>query len=202
MKNWKTTLAGIAVAAIAAATALNWLTIEQGMSITAALVAVGLIAAKDNNVTGGTVKQSEKPFKNNTLSLVFALLSISMLASSCKVTFVPAANIEMKTDVNTGAQKTDALYLKMIGSTDKTFASYSNDYAEVEASINSIVLRDSVRTKGGNIFKSAQILRDHFKTYSTDHLLRGKLTTGELSAYMNYLRAFWRPLQVQENSLK
>lgn len=57
MKNWKTTLAGIAVAAIAGATALGWITVEQGVSITGALVAVGLIAAKDGNVTGGTVKQ-------------------------------------------------------------------------------------------------------------------------------------------------
>lgn len=56
IKNWKTTVAGIAVAAIAVATALGWITAEQSASISAALVSLGLIAAKDNNVTGGTQK--------------------------------------------------------------------------------------------------------------------------------------------------
>lgn len=57
MKNWKTTVAGIAVAAIAGATALGYLTTEQAASITAALTALGFLAAKDSNVTGGSVKQ-------------------------------------------------------------------------------------------------------------------------------------------------
>lgn len=54
IKNWKTTVAGLAVAAIAVATALNWITADQSAAITAALVSLGLIAAKDSNVTGGT----------------------------------------------------------------------------------------------------------------------------------------------------
>lgn len=56
-KNWKTTLAGITVAAIAAATALGYLTPEQATAISGALTALGLLAAKDSNVTGGTVEQ-------------------------------------------------------------------------------------------------------------------------------------------------
>lgn len=57
MKNWKTTAAGVLVAFLALATYFGWLTEEQGMSITSVLTALGLIAAKDNNVTGGDVKQ-------------------------------------------------------------------------------------------------------------------------------------------------
>lgn len=57
MKNWKTTVAGIAVGAIAAATALHWITVEQATAITAALTSLGLLAAKDSNVTGGTKQQ-------------------------------------------------------------------------------------------------------------------------------------------------
>ena len=56
-KNWKTTAAGVLVALLAAATYFGWLTEEQGMSIPSVLTALGLIAAKDNNVTGGDVKQ-------------------------------------------------------------------------------------------------------------------------------------------------
>jgi len=57
MKNWKTTVAGILVAAIAGATALGYLTAEQAAEITGALTALGLIAATDHNVTGGSVEQ-------------------------------------------------------------------------------------------------------------------------------------------------
>ena len=57
MKNWKTTVAGIAVAAVAAATALHWITGDQATAILGALAAIGLIGAKDSNVTGGSVKQ-------------------------------------------------------------------------------------------------------------------------------------------------
>lgn len=56
-KNWKTTAAGVLVALLAAATYFGWLTQEQSISITSVLTALGLIAAKDNNVTGGDVKQ-------------------------------------------------------------------------------------------------------------------------------------------------
>lgn len=52
MKNWKTTIAGIAVAAIAALTALGYLSPEQAASITGALTALGLLSAKDHDVTG------------------------------------------------------------------------------------------------------------------------------------------------------
>ena len=57
IKNWKTTAAGVCVGLIAAATYLNWITADQAAAITAALTGLGLIAAKDSNVTGGTTKQ-------------------------------------------------------------------------------------------------------------------------------------------------
>ena len=49
IKNWKTTAAGIAVALIAVATSLHWLTAEQAASITGVLTAFGLAIAKDND---------------------------------------------------------------------------------------------------------------------------------------------------------
>lgn len=54
MKNWKTTLAGVAVGLITAATALHYITVDQATAITGVLTALGLISAKDHNVTGGT----------------------------------------------------------------------------------------------------------------------------------------------------
>lgn len=52
MKNWKTTIAGVLVALITLATYQGWITAEQATSITGALTALGLIVAKDNDVSG------------------------------------------------------------------------------------------------------------------------------------------------------
>lgn len=50
MKNWKTTLAGVLVGAIAVATYMGYLTDDQAAQLTAALITLGLIVAKDGNV--------------------------------------------------------------------------------------------------------------------------------------------------------
>lgn len=57
MKNWKTTVAGIAIGLTAGLAALHVITAEQAGAVMAALATFGLIAAKDSNVTGGTTKQ-------------------------------------------------------------------------------------------------------------------------------------------------
>jgi hypothetical protein len=61
MKNWKTTTTGIiaiitavlgAVSGVIAGHAVDWTSV-----VSAVIAGVGLIAAKDSNVTGGTVQQ-------------------------------------------------------------------------------------------------------------------------------------------------
>lgn len=52
MKSWKTTIAGVLVGAIALATYMGFLTAEQAGQVTAALTALGLILAKDGDVSG------------------------------------------------------------------------------------------------------------------------------------------------------
>ncbi|MES2457197.1 MAG: hypothetical protein V4594_16705 [Bacteroidota bacterium] len=57
IKSWKTTAAAVALALVAAAAGLNWITAEQATAIGLALGAFGFAAAKDSNVTGGTTQQ-------------------------------------------------------------------------------------------------------------------------------------------------
>lgn len=61
MKNWKTSLAGGAAVATAVGHLLTQLGLGDFSSIvpdvTAIMAGLGLLFAKDNNVTGGTVRQ-------------------------------------------------------------------------------------------------------------------------------------------------
>lgn len=52
MKNWKTTLAGIVVAGLGIATAMHWISPEVAGAIATIATALGLVVAKDSNVTG------------------------------------------------------------------------------------------------------------------------------------------------------
>lgn len=49
MTNWKTTLAGIIVGGVAAATALKWISPEIGQAILGIAAAIGLIVAQDGS---------------------------------------------------------------------------------------------------------------------------------------------------------
>lgn len=57
LKNWKTTLAGVAAILAVAAKVLTTGTVDWATDGPAVIAAIGLIAAKDSNVTGGTSKQ-------------------------------------------------------------------------------------------------------------------------------------------------
>lgn len=63
MKSWKTGLAGILVIALMVAHQFYPAIFTEAIvgSITSLLVAVGLIAAKDANVTGGNVSNGDTP---------------------------------------------------------------------------------------------------------------------------------------------
>jgi hypothetical protein len=55
-RNYKTTIPGIAVAAVALLVAFGYINEHQATAISGALVALGLMAAKDNDKTGTSIK--------------------------------------------------------------------------------------------------------------------------------------------------
>jgi hypothetical protein len=60
-KSWKTTLSGVIAIVIAAGNAIQGMLsgtpVDMATTIAAVMAGIGLISAKDNDVTGGTVKQ-------------------------------------------------------------------------------------------------------------------------------------------------
>ena len=52
LKNWKTTVAGIAILATTVATQQGYITVEMSAAINTILIGLGFVVAKDGNKTG------------------------------------------------------------------------------------------------------------------------------------------------------
>ena len=57
MKSWKTTLAGAIVLLTGVAVTMKWITSDVATAVITIAGALGLVAAKDSNVTGGSTPQ-------------------------------------------------------------------------------------------------------------------------------------------------
>ena len=61
MKSWKTSLAGIVAIIIAGLVQLKYLTADQGVVISGAILGIIGLVAKDGQVTDGSIPQASPP---------------------------------------------------------------------------------------------------------------------------------------------
>lgn len=132
--------------------------------------------------------------------LLLSLLFIT--AISCKVSFVPAASAEIKAQVENTAKMTDALYLGIEAAPDKSYAGHAIKYAEINAEINSLVLKNTYRLKAVNFQNMIGTVKEMFLKYEGEHKAKGSITAGEAKVYNSYMAGFWQPLLESENLLK
>lgn len=81
MKNWRTTTAGIVAIVIAGLVQLKYLTPEQGVVISGAIIGIIGLVSKDSNVTGGSIPQASPPgvaLKSDALGVVAAVDAIKV----------------------------------------------------------------------------------------------------------------------------
>lgn len=132
--------------------------------------------------------------------LVSLLIATSLIG--CKVSFVPAASAEIKAQVENTAKMTDALYLGIEAASDKSYAGHAIKYAEINAEINSLVLKNTYRLKAVNFQNMINTVQVQFLQYESNHKTKGVLSAGEAKAYKNDMAGFWLPLIKSENLLK
>ena len=148
------------------------------------------------------------PKKNAALfsmkRVLFAILFPLLLLQGCRVQLVPSYNAELENQIINGAKMTDKLYLEMIDAPadKKNFSLYAEKYLAAEAEINSILLKNEARSKATDIVASVKALRDYFVKAKEDHKARNTLSNGEMLIYNEQLKAFWKPILVEEIALK
>jgi hypothetical protein len=141
------------------------------------------------------------PLKKLTLFTAI-LLSISMVFASCKVTWSPAPDASIATDISEGAKQTDALYLHVQEATDRSYDKFTEEYTAAESTINSIKLKNQDRPKSGTMLKIVDNLQQAFVKYKEEHKAKGKINVSEARLYGKYLQGHWAALWAAERQLK
>ncbi|MEO7263963.1 MAG: hypothetical protein ABIW38_03575 [Ferruginibacter sp.] len=144
------------------------------------------------------------PRKFQWLNLFWQLLVIMMCTSSCTVQLVPPYDPEIEHAIIDAARQSDRLYMEMINAPDdkKLFGIYKDKYLSVAVEINSLLLRNETRPKADHIVSSITKLKNFFFSAMEDHKKREVLNNAELILYHEQLKAFWKPVLVEEMALK
>jgi len=128
------------------------------------------------------------------------MLLLVVTIISCKVTWVPSADDQIKAQVTQGMRTTDSVYDVMIVSSDKTYSSHTAGYDLIAQDIDNLYHLEEARNS--TIASQVKILQTHFIYYRSQHQTKGTLNKGQLETYKNDLDAFWKPIINSENFLK
>ena len=135
----------------------------------------------------------------------FIALSISTI-QSCKILqptqIVSPYNSAIVADVVDLGKFVDGFYSDQEANEDKSFTTHAPGYAAAEVSINSIIVRSSVRPKSGLIVKQAELYKKMLLKYRDEHKVKGVLNNNEIRVYRRYLRDQLAQLLYSELSLK
>lgn len=132
--------------------------------------------------------------------LLLSLLFIT--AISCKVAFVPSADEEIKKQVERASIQTEALYLAIAAAENKTYTAYAINYAEINAEINSLVLKNTYRLHSESFQGMIANVQLYFTTYEDEHKAKGSITTEQANIYKRSMAGWWAPLLESEKILK
>lgn len=130
------------------------------------------------------------------------LLIVVIPIAACRVTFVPASSANMIGQVTLAAKTTDSLYLAIQFNNDKGFITYKPVYVQLQSTINSIRLQDSIRPKSAILLMEIDRMKKTFINLMYTHQAKGSINNAEAEIYRNIMSGLWAPILVTENSYK
>lgn len=134
----------------------------------------------------------------------FILLALigAFALTSCRVSLVPTRSPEAITAVQNAATATDNLYKDIIGSSDKSYATYAAAYEAINKQITQILILDSERKRSGVILVIANDIHKRFQKSQSDHRLWGTINNSQAQSFNDYMQALFSALLHSENSFK
>lgn len=135
------------------------------------------------------------------ISLITIWISILL---SCRVMLVPEYNAKLEEDIAKSAKATDKLYIDMLDAAPakRVYDNYKERYADIEADINAIRLKNEARNKNDDFLVIIDNLKKGFTEARKYHKDNNTLADGEIIAYQATMAGLWKPLYLAERSLK
>lgn len=123
---------------------------------------------------------------------------------SCRVMLVPEYNAKLEEDIAKSAKATDKLYIDLLDAAPakRVYDGYKDRYADIEADINAIRLKNEARNKNDDFLVIIDNLKKGFTEAKKYHKDNNTLTDGEIIAYQATMAGLWKPLYLAERSLK
>lgn len=138
------------------------------------------------------------------IARVTLLAALVLFLASCRVSWVPSYSAAIETQILQEARNTNMLYLRMLELPEekRLYASFAEQYIEIESGINSITLANEGRKKKEDMARLIDFVHERFVKYKNAHRQKGTLTDGEAETYDDYMKAAWKPLLLAEQGLK
>lgn len=134
------------------------------------------------------------------LKIFLPLLLISIIVS-CRVTFQPAYDSGVMSEIKLGRSLTQALYKNAIESPDKSYAASDSTYKMLAAQISSISNKEAARPKSKMLVAQVNELQKLFNWARNEHLRKTVLNLTEIDLYAKYLDDAWKSLINAEQNL-
>jgi hypothetical protein len=140
-----------------------------------------------------------------TKSLYALTLALPLLVcfQACKVALIADYKADMAKEISTTARTVDAFYLNMLASTQegtgqRQFKNFAQDYANIQADLNSILQKNKARPLNGESISICQIAANYWTTLTERHRNK-ELTDARIEVNRLYLRdLFFAMLKAEE----
>ena len=136
----------------------------------------------------------------------YAIISLVIL-SSCTVKWVTDYDETLATSIQEIAKHTDAFYLNMLETTNKddntrNYQNFAEGYAEIEAEINNIKLRNEVKSLNENSIKICGIVLEMWIDYKKEHKDGTTISDGIIKLNKSYMQDAFKAMLIAEEGKK
>ncbi|MEP6513017.1 MAG: hypothetical protein ABJA79_04070 [Parafilimonas sp.] len=142
--------------------------------------------------------------KSSSRIFIYSVCCFLLISyTACTVSLLPTYSAELEAQITSTSKMTDMLYLEIMDAPDdkKVYSVYADKYRQIETEINSILLKNEVRTNADDFIASAKALKEYFVQAKEDHKKRNTLSNPELLIYNEQLKALWKPVLIEEMAL-
>jgi hypothetical protein len=136
---------------------------------------------------------------------ILIIILATLCIYGCSVSLVPEFSADLESQITKSAKMNDRIYIDLLQADifKRGFDLYAGRYAEVEAEIHSIRLRNEVRKNNTDMLFIINKLDSGFVRFRDEHKVNPNgLKDGEIRSYQTQILALWKPLLIAEGGLK